>query len=84
MLLKLQEEFTAVQWNKHGDHHSVVRSCGTTWELFPDEDDENYGLLLPGCILIQKGDWIVWSKTFNKYAIFKSKEAMLRVFSPVS
>lgn len=61
----------ATQWNGHGDHHNVSKSCGSTWEYFPNEDDTNFGLLSGSFILVEKGDWIVECPTLCTTRVYK-------------
>lgn len=84
--VSLQESMVATQWLKHGDHPGVYGMNGSNWELFPDEDDVRYGLLSggrSGCLLVESGDWIVWSEVFKTYAIFKPDQ-FTALFSTVA
>jgi len=75
--VRLVEPLSAVQWLKHGDHPHVSRMNGSNWEYFPNENDDNHGLLCgvqQGTQLIESGDWIVYSSVFNTYAVFKPEE----------
>lgn len=75
----------ATRWMKHGDHPAVCGMNGSNWELFPDEDDVRYGLLSGGrygAVLVESGDWIVWSEAFHIYAVFKPDQ-FDTLFSPI-
>lgn len=80
-VVALSTPLIATQWNKHGDHPAVFRMNGCNWEFFPNENDDNCGLL-PENRLVNAGDWIVWCDVFKRFAVFTTEE-LDQLFSEV-
>lgn len=73
MQVQLRSTLSATRWHKHGDHPAVERLNGFNWDKFPNENDDNCGLLA-GRRLVNAGDWIVWCETFQIYGVFTHAE----------